>query len=174
MIGGKSLKPIVSPSNLFCGRLIDRVDTLRCQIGVLGLSLRLSRNIGDLPNGPRAGLLKIFGGAKRYVCSPTFSDGGAAAPPAPPLPPPLNGAPARTFCLPMWSRRIEFSWYTYEDSCRKLSSFKVSGAPMQTRFPAGPPLSELWPMIKGRSLIINAGPRLTDGWSHGRRRALSC
>ena len=28
--------------------------TLRCQIGVLGLSVKFSRNIGDLPNGPRS------------------------------------------------------------------------------------------------------------------------
>ena len=79
--------------------------TLRCQIGVLGLSLKLSRNIGDLPNGPRASSLKAFGGAKRYVCSPKFSDGGAAAHPAPPSssalfstdgePPHIDGGPLK-------------------------------------------------------------------------------
>ena len=59
------------------------------QIGVLGLSLKLSRTFGDFSNDPRAGPLEIFGGAKRYVCTPKFLDGGATAPPAPPLPPPL-------------------------------------------------------------------------------------
>ena len=64
--------------------------TLRCQIGVLGLSVKFSRNIGDLPNGPRAAPPHVFGGAKGYVCSPKFSDGGAAAHPASPLPPPSS------------------------------------------------------------------------------------
>ena len=65
--------------------------TLRCQIGVLGLSLKLSRNIGDLPNGPRAAPnANVFGVAKGYVCSTKFSDGGAAAHPASPLPPPSS------------------------------------------------------------------------------------
>ena len=39
----------------------------------------------------------------------------------------LNGAPARTFCPPIWSRRSEFSLYASEASCSELSSFEVLG-----------------------------------------------
>ena len=59
-------------------------------------------------------------------------------------------APARTFCRPMWSRRSEFSWHTYEASRRELSSFEVLGAPIRTRSPAGAPLSEPGPLIKSK------------------------
>ena len=40
-IDGKSLWSIVNPSKLLCGRLSNRVDTLRCQIAILGLSLKV-------------------------------------------------------------------------------------------------------------------------------------
>ena len=57
LIDGESLQPIESPSILLYERLSDRVDTL---IAVLGLSLKLSRKIGGLLNGPRGGPLKIW------------------------------------------------------------------------------------------------------------------
>ena len=114
--------------------------TMRCTISALVLSLKLSMKNVNLPNGARAGTLRIFTMAitKRYVCSHKFSDQGATAAPAPPLPPPL----------PMWSRRSKYHWYTYEASCRKLNSLEVSGTPIWTRSPAGAPLSEMRPLIK--------------------------
>ena len=47
---------------------------LRCQIGVLGLSLKLLRNISGLPNDPRAAP-QCFGGSKKICLLPRFSDG---------------------------------------------------------------------------------------------------
>ena len=61
LIDGKSLQLIESPSKILCEGLSDRVDTPRCQIAVLGLSLKLLRKTGGgLPNGPRGGSLKIW------------------------------------------------------------------------------------------------------------------
>ena len=53
-------------------RLSDRVNTPRCQIGVLGLSLKLSRKIGDFPNDPVQGPLEIFGVQKDMFAPPSF------------------------------------------------------------------------------------------------------
>ena len=50
------------------------------KIGVLGLSLRLSRNIGDLPNGPRAGLLKFFLEQRDMFAPPRFQMGTSCSP----------------------------------------------------------------------------------------------
>ena len=49
--------------------------TLRCQVGVLGLSLKLSRNIDYLPKGPCASPLKIFGGERHMFAPPSFQMG---------------------------------------------------------------------------------------------------
>ena len=55
--------------------------TLRCQIAVLGLSLKLSRNIGDLPNGPRAAPPpNVFGEQKDMFTPQVFRWGSSCSP----------------------------------------------------------------------------------------------
>ena len=54
-----------------------------------------------------------------------------------------GGTVTKIFCPTMRSRRSELSWYTYEASCRKLSSFEVLRAPIRIRSLAGAPLSEM-------------------------------
>ena len=61
----------------------------KCEIGVLGLSVKLFRTIGDFPNDPMQSPIEILGGAKMYVCTHKFLDVVQLHPPAPPLPPPL-------------------------------------------------------------------------------------
>ena len=78
-----------------CERL---VDTQSCQIGVVGLSLKLSRTIGDFPKDHVQGPLEIFGGEKRYFCTTKFLYGGATAPPGTPLPPPHAEYPVLSLC----------------------------------------------------------------------------
>ena len=64
-IDGKSLLPIVSNSKLLYERVSGRVDTPRSQIAVLGLRLKLSRKVGDLPNGSRGGSPQGFWVSKK-------------------------------------------------------------------------------------------------------------
>ena len=59
------------------------MDTLRCQIGALGLSLKLPMKIVDLPTAPVQGPFKIFWGEQKgmFASSPKFLGwGGATAP----------------------------------------------------------------------------------------------
>ena len=57
----------------------------------------------------------------------------------------LNGAPAKTFYLPMRSRRSDFLRILTRPPEAKLSSFEASGAPIKTQSVVGAPLSELRP-----------------------------
>ena len=51
------------------------LDTLRRLIAVLGLSLKLQRKIGGMPNGPVEGPLKIFGGVNDMFALSSFQMG---------------------------------------------------------------------------------------------------
>ena len=55
-----------------CERL---VDTQSCQIGVVGLSLKLSRTIGDFPKDHVQGPLEILGAKKDIFATPSFCMG---------------------------------------------------------------------------------------------------
>ena len=47
------------------------VFTLRYEIGILGLSIKLSRTIRDFPNDPHAGPSQHFlGGEQKYILAP--------------------------------------------------------------------------------------------------------
>ena len=66
-----------------------------------GAESQAFRKVGDLLNGPRAGLHRILG-EQKDMFSPPFLDGGVTAPPAPlfrhpfldtvPVPPPISNA----------------------------------------------------------------------------------
>ena len=88
LIDENSLWPIASPSKLLCERLSDRMNTLRCQMAVPGLSQTFKENWWSAKRPPWRAPQDFLGANRITFLLRVFRMGKTAAP-APPLPLPL-------------------------------------------------------------------------------------